>query len=114
MTYTMRAKVWLYPGMVRSTSSGQAGSWHFITIPKKQSDAIKKKFGARARGWGSLPVTVTILRPRSGQVARTSWKTSIFPDKKMGAYLLPLKSDVRKKEKIVQGDTVMFSMEIRV
>ena len=58
------------------------------------------------RGWGSLPVTVTI--------GKTSWKTSIFPDAKAGAYLLPLKADVRKKEKILASDTVSFSLEIRV
>ncbi len=93
----MRAKVWLYHGMA---------GWHFVTLPKKQSEAIKKTFGAMKRGWGSLPVTVTM--------GETSWKTSIFPDKKAGAYLLPLKSDVRKKEKVVKGDTIAFLLEIRV
>lgn len=94
--YKMRAKVWLYPGMA---------GWHFITLPKKQSDDIKRKFGMMKRGWGSLPVIVTI--------GKTSWKTSIFPDKKVGAYLLPLKMDVRKKENIFAGNTINFSIEIR-
>lgn len=95
--YSMRAKVWLYPGMV---------GWHFLTLPKKQSEEIKKMFGIMAGGWGSLPVTVTI--------GKTSWKTSIFPDKKAGAYLLPLKLEVRKKEKITAGDTVAFFIEVRI
>lgn len=95
--YTMRARVWLYPGMV---------GWHFITVLKKQSDEIKKLFGAVKRGWGSLPVLVTI--------GQTSWKTSIFPDKKAGAYLFPLKAEVRKKEGIENGDTISASLEIRV
>jgi hypothetical protein len=42
------------------------------------------------------------------------WKTSIFPDNKTGTYLLPLKADVRKKEKIGAGDTIMLSLEIQV
>ena len=94
--YEMRAKVWLYPGVA---------GWHFVTLPKKQSIEIKKKFGAMKRGWGSLPVIVTI--------GKTSWKTSIFPDKKAGAYLLPLKADVRKKEKFGVGDTISLSIEVR-
>ena len=81
--YKFTSEVWLYPGMA---------GWHFISLPKNQSEAIKKKFGANARGWGSLRVSVTI--------GKTTWKTSIFPDKKSGTYLLPLKADVRKKEGI--------------
>lgn len=111
-TYIMRAKVWLYPGIPRR-SSGQGGSWHFITLPKKQSAEIKTRFGAMKRGWESLPVVATILRSGSGQVDTTSWKTSIFPDKKAGAYLLPLKADIRKKENVAVGDTVRFSIEIK-
>jgi len=95
--YRMKGKVWLYPGMV---------GWHFVSITKKQSDEIKDLFGGMAGGWGSLPVIVT--------VGKTSWKTSIFPDKKSGAYLLPLKADIRKKEKIKNGDTINYSIEIRV
>ena len=103
--YKMSAKVWVYPGMAHSTSGGQAGSWHFINLPKKQSADIKKTFGRVARGWGSLPVSVT--------VGKTSWRTSIFPDKKAGAYLLPLKVQVRKKEEIYEGDVITLTIEIR-
>ncbi len=95
--YKLRSKVYRYPGMA---------GWHFIGVPKKQSEEIKKQFGARAKGWGSLPVQVTL--------GKTSWKTSIFPDKKSGAYLLPLKADVRKKESIEDGDAITFAVEIKV
>lgn len=95
--YKMRAKIWLYPGM---------SGWHFVTLPKKQSGTIKKLFGAMKRGWGSLPVNVTI--------GKTKWKTSIFPDKKADSYLLPFKAEVRKKEEIAAGDAISFSLEIRV
>ncbi|OGZ45777.1 MAG: hypothetical protein A3C84_00695 [Candidatus Ryanbacteria bacterium RIFCSPHIGHO2_02_FULL_48_12] len=96
-TYKMRAKVWVYPGMV---------GWHFITVPKKQSSNIKKVFGAMKRGWGSLPVMATI--------GKTTWKTSIFPDKKRGAYLLPIKAEVRKKEEIEKDDMVALLLEVRL
>jgi hypothetical protein len=95
--YKIRAEVWLYPGMA---------GWHFVTLPKKQSETIRKAFSSMKRGWGSLPVEITL--------GKTSWETSIFPDKKIGAYLLPLKSDVRKKEKVLAGDTISFLLEVRV
>lgn len=95
--YTIRAKVWLYPGMA---------GWHFVSLPKKQSAEIKSQFSMNRRGFGSLPVVVTI--------GKTSWKTSIFPDKKSGAYLLPLKADVRSKEKVEAGRTIRLRVQIKV
>jgi len=95
--HSIEAKIWLY--------QGYAG-WHFITIPQKTSKEIKDFFGDLSGGWGSLPVMVTI--------GKMKWKTSIFPDKKSRAYLLPLKAEVRKKENIGAGDVVAFSMEILV
>lgn len=106
MKYKIKGKVWLYPGI--------QAAWHFLSIPKKEAEAIKKKFGANARGWGSLPVVVTLLRPGSGRVGKQSWKTSIFPDKKSSTYLLPLKAQVRKKEGIQSGDMVTFSIEVKI
>ena len=96
--FKFSAKVWIYPGM--------KGAWHFASVPKKESAEIKKTFGALAGGWGSLPVGVTIRK--------TSWNTSIFPDKKSASYILPLKSDVRKKEKLCEGDVVRCVIAIRV
>ena len=92
------AKVWIYPGM--------KGAWHFLSVPKKKSAQIKKVFGALAGGWGSLPVDVAI--------GKTSWKTSIFPDKKSASYILPLKSAVRKKENIKEGNITNCVIKIRV
>ncbi len=93
----MRAKVWRYGG---------EAAWYFIAIPKKQSVEIKAQFGAQHRGWGSLPVDVSI--------GATAWKTSIFYDKRSAAYLLPLKSEVRKKEGIADEHVVNFSLRIRI
>lgn len=93
--FKFKAKVWVY--------AGQAG-WHFVNVPKEESLKIKKLFGIMARGWGSLPVKVT--------VGQTSWQTSIFPDKKSGTYLLPLKAAARKAENIVEGDDISFLIRI--
>ena len=94
--YTMRTKVWLYPNMA---------GWHFVSLPKKYSSEISRRFDVLKRGWGSLRIVATI--------GKTNWKTSIFPDKKSGTYLLPLKADVRKKEKMAAGDTITFTVEIQ-
>ena len=94
--YKVKSKVWLYPG---------EAAWHFVSVPKKQSDDIKKKFATVKRGWGSLRVVVTL--------GKTSWKTSIFPDKRSGTYLLPLKAEVRKKENVHYDDVVTFQLDVK-
>ncbi len=96
-TYALRAELWPYPGKA---------AWHFITLPKKQAADIKARFGAKARGWRSLPVAVTI--------GATRWHTSIFPESSSGSYLLPVKAGVRKKEKLIDGKNVSFTLEVRV
>lgn len=87
--------VWQYPGM---------SGWHFLTIPKKTALEIDKEFSNLKRGWGSLPVNV--------KIGKTNWKTSIFPDKESGGYMLPLKSEVRKKESLKEGTKVCLFFEI--
>ncbi len=95
--YKVKSKVFEYPGM---------GAWHFIAVPKKESAQIKSTFGVMKRGFGSLRVIATI--------GKTKWKTSIFPDSDTGTYFLPVKSEVRKKEKVNKGDTISFSVEILI
>lgn len=95
--YKIQVSVWLYPGMA---------GWHFVTIPEDISEDIKSQFGDLKRGWGSLPVRVTI--------GKTTWETSIFPDKKLKGYLLPLKTEIRKKEKIAAKDSVTLLLKIKV
>lgn len=93
--YKFKAKVWLYPG---------EAAWHFVTLPGVQSAEIKDKYAGLTRGFGSLPVQVTL--------GNTIWKTSIFPDNKAKTYLLPIKSAVRKSESIKAGGQAKFSVEI--
>lgn len=94
--YAIRAKVWLYQG---------DSPWHFITISKSFSKEIKKEYLWPRNGFGSIPVYV--------KIGKTEWKTSIFPEKK-GTYVLPLKKEIRIKEKIIVGDTIDISLELIV
>jgi hypothetical protein len=95
-TYNVESKVWIYPGKA---------AWHFVNIPNNISEEIDFLYSNSKKGWGSLPVEVTF--------GDTTWNTSIFPDKKTKTYLLPLKADVRKKESIVDGDTINFVLKIK-
>ncbi len=95
-TYTLHSKVVVYPG---------ASGWRFVGIPEKEGKEIKENHGSQSRGWGSLPVSVTI--------GSTTWETSIFPDKHSGSYLLPLKAKVRDAERITDNTTVTFILRVR-
>lgn len=94
-SHVSRAKVWLYPGMA---------GWHFITLSKALVSKLEKGYKKPKRGWGSIPVVITI--------GTSTWKTSMFPDKKSGSYVIPIKAQVRKKESIEAGDTISFSLKV--
>jgi hypothetical protein len=95
-SYTIQTKLWIYPG---------DAAWHFVNIPSNVTEEINFLYSERKRGFGSLPVEVTI--------GETTWKTSIFPDKKTNSYLLPIKADVRKKEDIASGDMIEIIVKIK-
>jgi hypothetical protein len=88
-TFTFTAPLWRYPG---------ADGWHFVSLPAEVSTEITDVTAGTRRGFGSVRVAVT--------VGATSWRTSIFPDSKTGAYLLPVKKAVRAAEHLEAGDEV--------
>jgi hypothetical protein len=97
---TCTAKVWLW-------RSGTApAAWHFITIPLEKADVLKKIFtndGKKmSRGWGSIPVVA--------KVGKTEWRTSIFPAKDSGGYLLPVKLAVRTAEGLYMDGIVKVTL----
>ena len=102
LSFSFAGPCWLW-------TAGNQVSWHFVTLPAAQSEEIKffnENLHGKKRGWGSVNVLATI--------GSTSWQTSIFPYTKRGAYLLPIKADVRKKEKIFANQTVAVSLKINV
>lgn len=92
-----RSRVLVYPGFA---------AWRFLYLPTKDSQKLKRTYGAHAKGWGSLPV--------EAMIGKTRWKTSIFPDKRSSCYLLPLRKEVRVAEGIDDEDTVNFAIELLV
>lgn len=93
------APVWLW-------NADQA--WHFVTVPADYTEQIKfygaSGVGLKKRGFGSVKVRVMI--------DEVTWQTSVFPDKKSGTYLLPLKKDVRQKAGISVGDEVTVKLRL--
>lgn len=94
MTFTVKAKVWKYPGF---------GGWHFFTIGRSVSKKIKNLMHGQLRGFGSIRV--------KAKIGKSEFKTSIFPTKE-GSYLLPIKANVRMKEEIGDGDIIKLKLTL--
>lgn len=88
-----QAKVW---------AQESTGAWHFATLPASLSKRLRTLTTGLRKPFGSFRVSA-----RSGL---TSWETSLFADTKRNAFVLPVKADVRRKEKIKLGDTIEVSI----
>ena len=95
MRYEFQAELW------RQSSTG---AWHFVTLPNDISDEIDAITMSTRRGFGSVRVMVTLKS--------TTWSTSIFPDSKRGAYVLPIKKQVRISCEISEGDEVAIAIVV--
>ena len=84
-----------------------ATAWYFITLPEEQSEEIKffsENVHGKRRGWGAVRV-----QARFGE---TTCQTSIFPYSKVSAYILPVKEEMRKKEKIFVENVVKVQLQV--
>ena len=94
--HVFRAKVWEH-------SSGDPGSWHFLTLPGELSEDIVLEAGPR-KGFGSIRVEVCI--------GSTTWRTSLFPDTAAGSFVLPVKKQVRQSEGLWAGATCEVRLKV--
>ena len=76
--------------------------FYFVTVPEQECRAIKALSGAVTYGWGMIPATV--------HIGGTKWTTALWP--KDGRYIVPIKTTVRKAEKLAEGDEVVVRLEI--
>ena len=93
--YSFEAEVWEHDG---------DGAWHFVSLPDAVADEIDELHGHRAGGFGSVRVEVTI--------GGSTWRTSVFPDKKRATYVLPVKKPVRMAERLKAGSVARISLEV--
>ena len=89
------AEVWRHEG---------EAAWWFLTVPGDVSDDLRALTAGTRRGFGSVRVQV--------RIGATQWTTSVFPDSKRGAYLLPVKKDVRRAERLDDGARVQVALEV--
>lgn len=94
--YEFRSELWLHTG---------EAAWHFVTLPTDLADEIDELTATTTRGFGSVPVTVT--------VGATTWETSLFPDTKAGSYVLPVKKQVRAREALEEGAPLDLTIVLR-
>lgn len=87
--YEFKAKVWQH---------SLPGGWYFVSLPIELSKEIRENLKWQEEGWGRLKA--------SAKIGITEWETSIWYDKKQKTYLLPLKAEIRKREKIKTSEEV--------
>ncbi len=64
----------------------------FISLPRKISNEIRKNLQWMEEGWGRLNA--------AAKIGNSEWETAIWFDTKQNTYLLPVKAEIRKKEKL--------------
>jgi hypothetical protein len=77
--------------------------FYFVATPPKQTKQIADVAKHVSYGWGCIPCDVT--------VGNTTLYTALIP--KDGAYLVPLKAELRRKERIEDDATIALTITIR-
>ncbi len=77
-----------------------SGGWFFVSMPAGMASEIRMQLKWQEEGWGRI-------RARA-ETGSSCWDTAIWYDTKRKTYLLPIRSDIRKKENIRE------EMDIRV
>jgi hypothetical protein len=93
-TYEFPGELW--------ESVGEA-AWVFVTLPVEQAEDINAVVPHR-RGFGSVRV--------AARIGETEWRTSIFPDKSLGSYVLPIKASIRDQEHLDVGDIAGVTIRV--
>jgi hypothetical protein len=78
--------------------------WYFVTVPDDDCLALAEASTIVSYGWGMIPVRA--------RIGRTGWKTSLWP--KDGRYIVPVKADVRRAERLQEGDEVTVRLDVDI
>jgi hypothetical protein len=85
-------------------ASEAPGGWFFLTIEGQPAAEVRYAALGRTGGFGSVRVTA--------RIGDTEWRTSLFPHRESGGFLLPLKAEVRRREGIGPGQPVTVDLTI--
>ncbi len=91
-----------FEGTVRLWPANQ--KFFLLGLPQTLSADIFEISDGLTNGWGSLKV--------EARIGATVWRTSIFPDSKLGIFELPLKLEVRKQNKLDVGSVTKCEIEL--
>lgn len=91
--YEFIKDIWRYDG---------AAGWYFISLPSDASIEIRSMLKKQEEGWGRLQAMA--------KIGNSEWKTAIWFDTKLNTYLLPIKAEIRKKEKLDAGKSISVSI----
>jgi hypothetical protein len=91
-----------FEGLVHRWSANPA--FFLVSLPEDASEEIFEISEGLTNGFGSLKV--------EAQIGTVVWQTSIFPDSKTRTFDLPLKSEVRKKNQLVEGSTTFVKVTV--
>jgi hypothetical protein len=78
---------------------------YFVTLPDDIADAVRAKFGGSHQAVGSLPVSVAL--------GRSIWSTSLYADHDANSYVIAIKDDVRRRERLREHQTVTVHFAIK-
>lgn len=101
--WTFTGPMWLWRGQAKDGTPTKT-AWHFITIDGEVAESIRAAAPGRTAAWGSVYV--------AAMIGVTEWRTSVFPSKNVGGYLLPVKASVRKAERLAEGDAVTVHIAV--
>lgn len=76
--------------------------WHFVTVPDGPAAALESASTAVTYGWGMIPV--------QARIGQTTWTTSLWP--KEGLYVVPLRTAVRRAERLELGEVVTVHLTV--
>ncbi|WCT79375.1 DUF1905 domain-containing protein [Novosphingobium humi] len=97
---TFTGTVWVW----QAHRGGKPTRWFFVSITGAPAAELKLASLGLTAGFGSLAVRATI--------GTTTWHTSIFPQRETGGWILPLKAELRKREKIGEGSRIEVSLVV--
>jgi hypothetical protein len=78
--------------------------WHFVWVPETECVELAANADLLSYGWGMIPV--------AARIGGTGWTTSLWP--KEGRYIVPVKTAVRKAERVDVGDLVTVRLTLDV
>ncbi|NQX10818.1 DUF1905 domain-containing protein [Microbacteriaceae bacterium VKM Ac-2855] len=93
MEFEITGPIWFWRG---------PAPWHFVTVPPDECAAIDAVAAHVSYGWGMIPVTA--------QLGASSFTTSLWP--KDGAFIVPIKTAVRRAEGVEVDDVVTVRLSV--